>query len=175
MDLLMMLSDKSIKAIGKRERIIKALEEKSITFKEIGDVLKETDEKGAAIIFEAIEAVTNSDAQIAEIEWLKLAVDNILSASNSIKREASRIVGNISHMFPDDLGKAIEKLLINSKDTGTVVRWSSAYALSKIILIPQYANSELYENLTEICNCEEESGVKNQYTKALKKASKLRL
>jgi len=68
-----------------------------------------------------------------------------------------------------------EKLLLNSKDAGTVVRWSSAYALSKFIVIPQYANSELFEKLTEICNGEEESGVKNQYTKALKKVSKVRL
>ncbi len=39
----------------------------------------------------------------------------------------------------------------------------------------RFANSELLERLTEICNLEEESGVKNQYTKALKKASKIRL
>lgn len=175
MDILIMLDDKSIKAIEKREIIVKALEEKNITIKEIEGILTETDEKESAIIFEAMEAITNSDAQIADIEWLNLAVENILSASNSIKREASRIVGNISHKFPDDLEKAIEKLLLNSKDAGTVVRWSSAYALSKIIVIPQYANSELFEKLTEICNREEESGVKNQYIKALKKASKVRL
>lgn len=175
MDLLSMLKDKSIKAIEKREIIIKALGEKNITIKEIVDLLNATDEKKSAIIFEAIEAVTNSDAQVADIEWLHLAVDYILSASNSIKREASRIVGNISHRFPNDLEKAIEKLLLNSKDQGTVVRWASAYALSKIVIIPQYANSKLFDKLTEICNHEEESGVKNQYVKALKKASKVRL
>lgn len=145
MDVLVILNDKSIKAIEKRKFIIKALEEKNITIKEIEGILNETDEKKSAIIFEAIEAVTNSDTQIVDIEWLNFAVENILSASNSIKREASRIVGNISHKFPNDLEKAIEKLLLNSKDPGTVVRWSSAYALSKIIVIPQYANSELFE------------------------------
>lgn len=175
MNILIMLNDKSLKAIEKREIIIKALEEKNITIKEIAGLLNETDEKKSAIIFEAIEAVTSSNAQIAEIEWLRLAVEYILSPSNSIKREASRIVGNISHKFPNDLEKAIEKLLLNSKDQGTVVRWSSAYALSKIIVIPQYANSELFDKLTEICNHEDESGVKNQYVKALKKASRVRL
>lgn len=175
MDILIILNDKSIKAIEKRKIIIKALEEKNIKIKEIEGILKEIDEKKSAIIFEAIEAVTNSDEQIADIEWLNLAVENILSSNNSIKRETSRIVGNISHSFPNDLEKAIEKLLLNSKNTGTVVRWGSAYALSRIIVIPQYANSELFEKLTEICNCEEESGVKNQYIKALKKASKIRL
>ncbi len=175
MDILIMLNDKSLKAIEKRGIVIKALKEKNITIKEIESMINETDEKKSAIIFEAIEAVTNSDAQIADIGWLNLAVENILSASDSIKREASRIVGNISHKFPNDLEKAIEKLLFNSKAVGTVVRWSSAYALSRIIVIPQYANSELFEKLTEICILEEESGVKNQYIKALKKASKIRL
>ncbi len=175
MDILIVLNDKSMKSTEKREIIIKALEEKSITIKELKVVLNETKEKKSSVIFEAMEAMTNSDAQIADIEWLNLAVENILSESNSIKREASRIVGNISHKFPDDLGEAIEKLLLNTKDEGTVVRWSSAYALSKIIVIPKYANSELFEKLTEICDCEEENGVKNQYVKALKKASKLRI
>jgi hypothetical protein len=174
MDIVIVLNDKSRKAIEKRAVIIKALQERNITIKEIEGLLKEIDEKKAAIVFEAIEAVTNADAQIADIEWLNLAAENILSASDSIKREASRIVGNLSHKFPNELEKAIEKLLINSKDQGTVVRWSSAYALSKIIVIPHYANSKLFDTLTGICSHEEESGVKNQYVKALKKASKLR-
>lgn len=169
-----MLNDKAIKSIEKREFIIKALVKKNITINQIEGLLRETDEKKGAIIFEAIEAVTNSDMQIADLEWLHLAVEYISSASNSIKREASRIVGNISHKFPNDLEKAIEKLLINSKDQGTVIRWGSAYALSKIIVIPQYANSELFDKLTELSNLEEESGIKNQYVKSLKKASKLR-
>ncbi len=131
--------------------------------------------KKTAIIFEAIEAVTNSDAQIADIEWLHLATEYISSPNNSIKREASRIVGNISQRFPNNLENAIKKLLLNSKNQGTVVRWSSAYALSKIIVIPQYAHSELFDRLTEICSQEDENGVKNQYVKALKKASKAKL
>ncbi|OGO77460.1 MAG: hypothetical protein A2Y23_02190 [Clostridiales bacterium GWB2_37_7] len=175
MDTLIMLNDKSIKAIEKRGIIIKSLKEKNIGIKEIKGLLNEIDEKKSAIIFEAMEAVTNSDAHIADIEWQHLAVENILSVSNRIKREASRIVGNIAHKFPNDLEKAIEKLLLNSKDPGTVVRWSSAYALAKIIVIPQYANGELFDRLTEICNHEEESGVKNQYVKALKKAAKVGL
>lgn len=175
MDILIVLNDKSMKSTEKREILIKALEDKSITIKELKAALNKTKEKKSSVIFEAMEAMTNSDAQIADIEWLNLAVENILSESNSIKREASRIVGNISHKFPNDLGEAIEKLLLNTKDEGTVVRWSSAYALSKIIVIPKYANSELFEKLTEICDCEEENGVKSQYIKALKKASKLRV
>lgn len=174
-NILIMLNDKSKKAIEKRKMIIKAIVEKNITIQQIEGLLNETDEKKSAIILEAIESITNSDAQIADIEWLHLAIKYILSESNSVKREASRIVGNISHKFPNDLDNAIEKLLINSNDQGTVVRWSSAYALSRIILIPQYANSELFDKLTEMCNCENESGVKNQYEKALKKASKVRL
>lgn len=170
-----MLNDKSIKAVEKRKIIIKELVEKNITIKEIESLLNDVDEKKLAIIFEAIEAVTNSTAQIADIKWLHLVSEYILAESNSIKREASRIVGNLSHKFPNDLESVIEKLLTNSNNQGTVVRWSSAYALSRIIVLPKYANSELFDKLTEICSSENESGVKNQYVKALKKASKERL
>jgi hypothetical protein len=174
MDLFALLHDKSLKTIEKREIIIKALDDRKISIKELQDLISKTDEKRSAVAFEAMEAVTNPDADIADIEWLRLAEMNILSENNNIKREASRIVGNISSKFPDDLEEAIEKLLINSKDKGTVIRWSSAYALSRIILIPKYANSKLFDTLSEICNSEKENGVKNQYIKALKKASKMR-
>jgi hypothetical protein len=62
----------------------------------------------------------------------------------------------------------------NTKNGSTVIRWGSAYALSKIIQIPKYANSELYEILTDLCMQEQENGVKNQLLNGLKKAKKLR-
>lgn len=46
--------------------------------------------------------------------------------------------------------------------------------LSRIIVIPQYAKSILFEQISDLCAREEENGVKSQYIKALKKAEKLR-
>ena len=64
---------------------------------------------------------------------------------------------------------AIPALLTNTTDSGTVVRWGSAYALARIIVLEHYRNSGLVQTVREIYEAEEESGVKNQYKKALKK------
>ena len=45
--------------------------------------------------------------------------------------------------------------------------WGSAYALSRIILLEEYRNTDLYEELVIICDNEQENGVRNQYLKAL--------
>lgn len=40
--------------------------------------------------------------------------------------------------------------------------------------IPHYAKSPLFKQISDLCAKENESGVKNQYIKALKKAEKFR-
>lgn len=70
--------------------------------------------------------------------------------------------------------EAISPLLDNSSNEGTVIRWAAAYALSRIITTDRYAQSELYDKLTDISNKEEDNAIRNQYLKALKKASKVR-
>ncbi len=112
---------------------------------------------------------------VANTEWLLFAQDCVLSNSNNLKREASRIIGNIAHLFPNDLDVAIPRLLENMKDDGTVIRWGSAYALAKVIRIPRYANSELYDLLTNLSQQEQNNGVRNQLLAGLKAAGKMRL
>jgi hypothetical protein len=97
-----------------------------------------------------------------------------ISDSNNLKRGSSRIVGNIAHLFPNDLDETIQKLMVNTRNSSTVVRWGSAYALGRIIQIPVYANSGLYEILRDLCASEQENGVKGQLLNGLKKADKLR-
>ena len=73
---------------------------------------------------------------MSTIEWLQFAEKYIDFQSNNLKREASRVAGNIAHLYVNDLTISIKKLLQNTNDGGTVVRWGSAYALAKIIVLP---------------------------------------
>ena len=61
----------------------------------------------------------------------------------------------------------------NTTHGGTVIRWSSAYALARIIQVPKYAGSELFDILVDICDKEQDNGVKNQLFVGLKRAKKL--
>ena len=169
-----LLDNKLIKPVKKREEIAEAIRKKSITIKEIQKLKNTLDDKKMALVIEAMEDVCSKNPEISNKDWLKFAQEFIPSKSNSIKREASRIAGNIAHLYPNDLDAVIKDIMKNTKDEGTVIRWSSAYALAKIIQIPKYANSKLFDVLTDLSGKEKENGIKNQFLNGLKKAKKLR-
>ena len=174
MDIVELLVNTNVKSVEKRDALVKAIQIKSISIIDIQTVSTALDDKKLAILFEALEAVSGKNSKLADLDWLLFVQNFITSGSNSIKREASRIVGNIAHMFPDNLEVTIQNLLGNIKHDSIVIRWGSAYALSRILQIPKHANSDLYEVLTALCAQEQENGVKNQLFNGLKKANKLR-
>ncbi len=173
MDIKSLLEEKILKAIEKRSEIINALQLKALGIDEIIAISEAIDDKKLAIIFEAMEAITRTQPEMATLEWLSFAENHIDSPSNSLKREASRVVGNIARLFENNLDGSIQKLLKNTNNEGTVVRWGSAYTLAKIIVLPHHANSPLFDTLKHICENETDNGVKNQYLKAIKKADKM--
>ena len=174
MDIAGLLGNKEMKAIEKRAEIMDGIRTGLIGTREILHLRDVLDDKKMAVVFEAMEAVTGKDPDYADKDWLLFAQDYITSESNSLKREASRLVGNIAHLFPDDLDTAISKLLENTKNDGAVIRWGSAYALGRIVPIPKYANGDLFDFVSGLYEQEKDNGIKNQYLAGLKKAKKLR-
>ena len=172
MRLVDIFNDKSIKKIDARTMIIDGILQGNYTIEEIESVSQELKEKKIATILEAIEEISNKGLTALSLDYLEFANKYISSKENSCKRESSRIVGNLASKFPQAVRDCIPALLDNAKDDGTVIRWSSAYALSRIILLEEYSNTELYEELVSICDKEQENGVRNQYLKAFKKIKK---
>ena len=170
MDILHLLDNKTMKPVEKRNEIEKAIRAGTFTIQDIESLAREADAKEIVLVFEAMEAITTKNPEIATIHWLICTQEFISSEANALKREASRIVGNIASLFPNDLKTAIQKLLANTKVDSTVLRWSSAYALGRIICIPQHAQSELFAVVTKLSEQEKENGVRNQYLHGLKKA-----
>lgn len=174
MDIIKLLDNKELKATEKRAEIEQGIADGIITIEEIQALSTIVDDKKMTLVLEAMEAVCGKNPAAGNLQWLNFVQDYILSKSNNLKRESSRIVGNIAHLLPNNLSVAIPRLIENTKSDGTVVRWGSAYALTKIVQIPQHAKSELYETIVKLCEAEQNNGVKNQYFKGLKKAAKLR-
>lgn len=169
MTLVEILSDKSIKKMAARKMITEGILDGRYSMDEIATAVKVLKENKVATILEAIEEISNKKLADLSREYLEFAMGYIASPDNSCKREASRIVGNLAAQYPQTIREAIPALLENTKSEGTVVRWGSAYALSRIIVLKEYCDSNLYEKLLSICENEEENGVKHQYIKALKK------
>jgi hypothetical protein len=81
-------------------------------------------------------------------------------------------IGNLAQKFPKEVEKAVPKLLVNTKDESTVVRWCAAFALSEIIKNNPGVREELVPKIEGIIKNEKNNGVKNVYLKALKTINK---
>lgn len=168
MDLVEILTDKSIKKMAARGLIVEGILDGSFGLAAIRQAAELLKANKIATILEAIEEISNKAMMPLEEGFLEFAN----SENNSCKREASRIVGNMAAQYPQSLDDVIPALLENTHDEGTVVRWGSAYALSRIILLDAYSETALCDQVKAICEAEEENGVKNQYVKALKKLAR---
>lgn len=105
-------------------------------------------------------------------EFIKNHLDFVFEQINDkaprVKWEAGEIVGHVAGEFPDKVVKAIPKLLKNTMNEGTVVKWSAAYALTEIARGNPRTMKELAPIFEKIVDSESNSGVKNVYLKALK-------
>ena len=169
MDAITLLAQKDVKKIEVREQLVSAIADGSFSLEDFKSRAGELNDKQTATFLEAVEAVTGKKLRLLSADYLHFAEQYILSDNNSCKREASRIVGNMAADYPEELETAVSALLKNTADSGTVVRWGSAYALERIIMLEHYRNSGMVQTVRDIYEAEEESGVKNQYKKALRK------
>ena len=171
MNIIEILSDKSLKSIEKRKLMVTGLLSEEFT---VG-TLPQLNDVQTGIALEAMEEISQKEATIINENWLKFAEKYIDSGNNTLKREAARVTGNIAHIFSEKLEGIIPKLLQNAENESTVIRWSSGYSLGRIIQIPKFAKSDLFDILSKIAENEQDNGVKNQYLNGLKKASKIRV
>lgn len=168
------LENKEMKGIEKRKAIIELITANDLNVKELEAESVDLDSKKQVILFEAIEEITKENPTRFDSSIVDFMTAYLSNESNPIKRETSRIIGNVAVAYPDNLERSIALLIQNTTKPGTVVRWGSAYALSRILLLPNYVNASLYDTVKMLSDQEEENGVKKQYLNALKKADKKR-
>lgn len=125
--------------------------------------------KGTCI--EALELITKDDPAYV-LSSIDFIIEQISNKIPRVKMESSRVVANISVKYPEEAGKAIPNLLMNTKDEGTVIRWSAAFALSEIAKNDPGSRAELIPKFKYFIEKEQNNGVKNNYVKALKQIEK---
>jgi hypothetical protein len=122
-------------------------------------------EKGTCA--DVMKHVSKSKPEIVE-PYVNDIIEYISYDAPRVKWEIQESIGNIAQEFPDKVEKAIPRLLVNTKDESTVVRWCAAFALSEVAKANTKARKELLPKINEILQKEKNSGVKNVYLKALK-------
>ncbi len=172
MDFKSILDDKSLSSKEKTEAISLIIMSDKDAFNGLVVIAAKLKDPAKATCLEAMEYATKISPQLAEKACFDFAVSSLSSKAPRVKWESARLIGNIAKFFIDDIGVAVKNLLDNSEHSGTVVRWSAAYALSEIIKCNNSINAELIPAIESICLREEKNSIKKIYLAALKKVKK---
>ncbi|MFZ4399259.1 MAG: HEAT repeat domain-containing protein [Bacteroidales bacterium] len=169
MDFNKLFIDKSLKPSEKTTVLSNWLILNTDSLNELIDFARLAKDPIKASCIEAIEYATKTKPGSASSECLKFVSETLSSKAPRVKWESARVIGNIAHLYPDQLDVAINNLLVNSEHSGTVVRWSTAFAFSQIIKMKMPFNNDLIPAIESICIREEKNSIKKIYLEAIKK------
>ncbi|MCJ7769995.1 hypothetical protein MUP37_00285 [Candidatus Bathyarchaeota archaeon] len=136
-------------------------------FTQLVDCLKNGSDVEKGTSADIMKNVTKDEPEIA-LPYIDEMIEYINYEAPRVKWGIPESIGNIAKAFPDKVETAIPKLLKNTKNEGTVVRWCAAYALSEIIKSNEKIRGKLVPEIEEIVKNEENNGVRNVYIKALR-------
>lgn len=118
-------------------------------------------------LIESLEYASQDNPELVA-PHLDFVICHLEDKAPRVKWECARIIANLALKFSDKTEKAIPALLKNTKDKGTVVRWSVAFALGEIAKSNSNIQKTLLPKMKELVKKETNNGVKNVYLKALK-------
>jgi aspartate-semialdehyde dehydrogenase len=119
-----------------------------------------------------VEYATTKNPTIAGESLSNYVTKALKDEEPRVKWESAKVIENIAKLFPTQLDKAIKNLLPNTENTGTAVRWATAYALSEILKLKTENNINLLPIIEQLSEKEEDNGVKKKYLDAIKKVKK---
>ena len=166
------INDKSLKAKGKVSSLSQLLIDGKVSVQQLIDTAKTENDSNKATIIESMEFATKTKPDIINDKGFEFAIENLKSTTPRVKWESAKVIANTAHLFPKMLNKAVVNLLNNTEHPGTVVRWSAAGALSKIIQCKTTVNKELIPTIEAIEKREQDNAIKKIYQQGLKKAAK---
>jgi len=140
--------------------------DKKLVIKLVGLLKTGTDvEKGTCA--EIMKFVSKDKPEIV-VPYIDDLIEYIDYKIPRVKWGIPESIGNLAQNYPEQVEKAIPKLLINTKDKSTVVRWCAAFALTEITKYNLKLRKELISKFNDMVKTEQNNGVKNVYLKTLK-------
>jgi hypothetical protein len=172
MNIAELLSDKTKKIKVKTETISKWLLDGELEPVELMTFAKKANDVEKATCIEAIEYATKINSEIVTLKLFEFTVELLTNSAPRVKWESARVIGNVAHLFPSKLQKAITNLLTNAEDKGTVIRCASAFALSEILKLKTKHNKDLLPAIEALYNNEQDNAIRKKYFEAMKKINK---
>jgi hypothetical protein len=146
--------------------------EGKVSVQQLIDAAKAEVDVNKATIIESMEFASKAKPDTINDKGFAFAIESLKSDAPRVKWESAKVIANTAHLFPKLLNKAVGNLLINTEHSGTVVRWSAAGALSKIIQCKTNLNKDLIPAIEAIEKREQDNAIKKIYQQGLKKAAK---
>jgi len=156
-----------IKPKEKQLKLVGAVLNGNIKGKEFIDFFKVASDVDKGTCADVMKHVSEQKPEILA-PFIDVLVEYINYKAPRVKWGVPESIGNIAKKYPDKVEKAIPKLLLNTKDGSTVVRWCAGYALCEIAKYNTRKQKELISIFSEITKKEKNNGVKNIYLKTLK-------
>ncbi len=169
MPLSTIFNDKGLKPKERTEQISRLLADNSLSQVDLIAYAMKAKEPVKATCIESLEFATQINPGLLTIDTFHFVLNSLQDKSPRIKWESAKVIGNVIHLYPGEIENAVGKLLINTEDTGTVVRWSAAFALGQIIKLKTEINNHLVPAAEAIIAREEKNRIKKIYLDALKK------
>lgn len=166
------LKDKSIKLKEKVHVLAQALMDNRIAVDELVKVAGKSNDVEKGTCLEALELATRKSPELANQKSFSFAIRSLDCEAPRVKWEAAKIIGNTATLFKPKLKDTLSGLLSNSEHAGTVVRWSAAYALVKILACNTKHSDDIIRAIEAILKREENNAIRKIYTTALKKRQK---
>lgn len=163
-----LLKDKDIKPKEKTETLSKWILDKTLPIDELIAFAEKQKDPAKATCIEAMEYATKQNPDIADENVLIFTAQTLSSKAPRVKWESAKVIGNIAHLFPNNLETCIPNLLTNAEHEGTVVRWGAAFALGEILKLKTKHNTKLLPIIKDRCESEEKNSIK----KSIKMLSK---
>lgn len=164
------LNNKEIKPKEKTEMLSQLVLNSPTIINELIVFAKSSKDPIKATVIESFEYATKLNPEISSKTMLQYVSQTLTEKAPRVKWESAKVIGNIAHLYPSQLEQAVTNLLINTEHSGTVVRWSAAFALSQIIKLKTSINKDLVSALEIICEREEKNSIKKIYLDGLKKS-----
>ena len=167
-----LIKDKTVKSKEKVDIISKWIIDASLPTDELIAFAEKSKDPVKATCIEALEYATKQNPNLADETVFSFVTQMLTEKAPRIKWESAKVIGNTSHLFTENLDQAIANLFGNTEHEGTVIRWSTAFALGEILKLKTKHNTTLLPALESISEKEEKNSIKKIYLDAIKKTKK---
>lgn len=155
----------------KQEQLAAALKSGQVSIQNLITYYQSAKDAQKGTLLSALTQATKENQDFPK-DHIDFVVNQIAHKAPRVKWESSEIIANIAEKYPEKAALAIPNLIGNIGNEGTVVRWSTAYALTAIAKHNKKASEQLATLFEEQLEKEENNGVRKIYEKALKSLMK---